>query len=194
MSQTFFRSQDRRCVFADLEQNGFEPGTTLIDPWLSASPLLAEAKRSCLKELGLALLFVVLHACVSAPKATPDVEAAAKQFSTVPGKAQLYVVRPSSFGMAILYQVTVDGRLIGSLAAETFLLQTLDPGTHTISLFNSTSQENTTVTVEANENYFLRVGMNPATTSNRARFKLVSDEEGRQLVLTNTMVSSTPLR
>lgn len=137
------------------------------------------------------LLLVTLNSCVSAPKASPQVEAAAKRFAALPGKAQLYVVRPSSFGLGILYQVSVDGRLVGSLAAETFLLQALDPGTHTISLFNSTSQENTEVTVEAGKNYYLRVGMNPAATSDRARFKLVSEEEGRELVRSNAMVAST---
>ena len=170
MSQIAFRSQSRSLCMSQLRTRAQHPYV----------------------RLALGLLFALLNACVSAPKATPEAEAAAKQFSGVLGKAQLYIVRPSSFGMAVLYQVSVDGRLIGSLAAETFVLQTLDPGTHTISLFNSTSQENTTVTVEANKNYFLRVGMNPAATSNRARFKLVSEEEGRQLVRTNTMVSSTP--
>lgn len=139
------------------------------------------------------ILLTVLSACVSAPKAAPEVEASAKEFKVIPGKAQLYVARPSSFGMAVLYQVSVDGRIVGSLPAETFLVENLEPGTHTISFFNSTSQENTTVIVEANRNYYLRVGMNPAATSNRARFKLVSEEEGRELVRSNTMVTSTPL-
>jgi Protein of unknown function (DUF2846) len=67
-------------------------------------------------------------------------------------------------------QVSIDGRIVGSLAAETFLAQPLDPGTHVISFFNNTSQENTEVTVEAGKNYFLRVGMNPAAThETRAR-------------------------
>lgn len=45
--------------------------------------------------------------------------------------------------------------------------------------------------VKAATNYYLRVGMNPAATSNRARMKLVPEDEGQKLVRTNTMVQST---
>lgn len=136
------------------------------------------------------VVVIFLAACVSAPKAAPDVEAAAKRFAPPAGRAQLYIVRPSSFGLAVLYQVSIDGRIVGSLPAETFLVQQLQPGSHVVSFFNNTSQENTTVEMEAGKNYYLRVGMNPAATSNRARMKLVSEEEGQQLVRTNTMVQS----
>jgi hypothetical protein len=94
--------------------------------------------------------------------------------------------------LAIMYQVSIDGRIVGSLPAETFLAELVDPGDHQISFFNNTSQENTTVSVEPGKNYYLRVGMNPAATSNRARMKLVSEEEGQKLVLSNTMVQSMP--
>ena len=138
------------------------------------------------------LLFALaLVACVSAPKASPEAQAAASKFMAPSDKAQLYIVRPSSFGLAVMYQVSIDGRIVGSLPAETFLVQQLQPGSHVVSFLNNTSQENTTVEVEAAKNYFLRVGMNPAATSNRARMKLVPEDEGRQLVRTNTMVQST---
>jgi Protein of unknown function (DUF2846) len=140
---------------------------------------------------GVALL--ALAACVSVPKATPEADLAAKRFQPVAGRAQLYIVRPSSFGLAIMYQVSIDGRIVGSLAAETFLVQQLDAGTHVVAFFNNTSQENTEVTVEPAKNYFLRVGMNPAATSNRARMKLVPEEEGQQLVRSNSMVQSMPV-
>jgi Protein of unknown function (DUF2846) len=139
------------------------------------------------------LAVVALSGCVSAPKAAPDAEAAAKKFTTVPGEAQLYIVRPSSYGLAVMYQVSIDGRIVGSLPAETFLLERVGPGNHQVSFLNNTSQENTNVSVEAGKNYYLRVGMNPAATSNRARIKLVPDEEGQKLVLSNTMVQSLPL-
>jgi Protein of unknown function (DUF2846) len=135
----------------------------------------------------------LLVSCVSAPKATPEAQANARLFQTVPGKAQLYIVRPSSFGMAVLYQVSIDGRMVGSLPAETFMVETLTAGSHTVTLFNSTSQENTTIDVESDKNYYLRFGMTPTATSNRARCKVVSGDEGRQLVGNNTMVESMPL-
>jgi Protein of unknown function (DUF2846) len=137
---------------------------------------------------------VLLSACVSVPKASQEDQAAAKLFAVVPSKAQLYIVRPSSYAMAVLYQVSVDGRIVGSLAAKTFLVQTLAPGSHSVSFFNSTSQESMTLEVGPDKIYYLRVGANPGSMSNRARFKLVTDEEGRELVRANTMVVSTPVQ
>jgi hypothetical protein len=139
----------------------------------------------------LVTLGLLLAGCVSASKATPEAEAKARAFQTPQKHAQLYIVRPSSFGLAVLYQVSVDGRIVGSLPAETFLLQEVERGSHVISLFNNTSQESATVEVEAGQNYYLRVGMNPSATSNRARMKLVSEYEGQKLVQTNSMVQST---
>jgi hypothetical protein len=144
--------------------------------------------------LWLTLVFVLaltgLVACVSAPRARPDIEAEAKAFTVPSGKAKLYVVRPSSFGMAVLYQVSVDGRLIGSLPAEAFLATVLQPGSHTVSLSNSTSQENITLTCGPDKACFVRVGMHPAATSSRARVIEVGEEEGRTLVRTNTMMET----
>jgi hypothetical protein len=134
---------------------------------------------------------MALAACVSAPEADPATERAAKAFAPIPGKAQLYIVRPSSFGTAVLYQVAIDGRLLGSLPGETFLLATLEPGSHVVSFTNATSQENTTLQLEPGKNYFLRVGMHPGSMSNRARTKLVDEQEGRGLVSANAMVQST---
>jgi hypothetical protein len=136
-------------------------------------------------------ILLAVAACVSAPKAPPEAEAAAKKFIASPDKGQLYVVRPSSFGLAVMYQVSIDGRIVGSLPAETYLVQQLQPGNHVVSFFNNTSQENTSVEVEAGRNYFLRVGMNPGATSNRARMKIISEEEGRPLIRSNSMVQST---
>jgi hypothetical protein len=137
------------------------------------------------------MLFLLLGACVSAQKAAPATEAVAKTFATLPNYAQLYIVRPSSFGLGVMYQVTIDGRIVGSLPAETFLVQQLERGSHVVSFFNNTSQETTAVEVELGHNYYLRVGMSPTATSNRARLKLVSEDEGQKLIRTNSMVQST---
>ncbi|MBV9070952.1 MAG: hypothetical protein JO093_15635 [Acidobacteria bacterium] len=140
--------------------------------------------------LGFVMALIGLFACVSAPRARPDIEAEAKAFTVPPGKAKLYVVRPSSFGLAVLYQVSIDGRIIGSLPAEAFLATVLPPGSHTVSLFNATSQENITLMCGPDKACFVRAGMRPTATSNRARLIEISEEEGRTLVRTNTMIET----
>ena len=102
------------------------------------------------------------------------------------------VVRPSSFGLAVLYQVAVDGKVIGSLPAETFVTTVITPGDHVIALTNATSEANITVHCDADRLCFVRAGMHPAAMSNRARLIVVSDEEGRRLVQQNAMVESLP--
>lgn len=141
----------------------------------------------------LSVLLTLIVGCVSAPKAPAAADAAAKTFSTPEGKAQLYVVRPSSFGLAVLYQMAVDGRLIGSLPAETFLTTPIAGGSHNVSVFNNTSQENLAVTCEINKTCFVRVGMHPAATSNRPRLKQVTEDEGPGLVRSNAMVETLPV-
>jgi hypothetical protein len=139
-------------------------------------------------------VLVIALSCVSAPKAPPALKAEAKTFRVPARQSRLYVVRPSSFGLAVLYQVSVDGRIIGSLPAEAFLATVLPPGSHLVSLFNATSQENITVTCRPEKPCFIRAGMHPAATSNRARLVEVSEDEGRALVRTNTMMETMPLQ
>lgn len=137
-----------------------------------------------------ALLVLCSTACVSAPRARPEVEAEAKAFRVPAGESRLYVVRPSSFGLAVLYQVAVDGKVIGSLPAETFVATDVPPGDHVVALTNATSEANITVHCGADRPCFVRAGMHPSAMSNRARMIEVGEEEGRQLVQQNAMVES----
>ena len=136
------------------------------------------------------LITLLLASCVSAPKASPQAEAEAKSLFVPAGKSKLYIIRPSAFGLAVLYQVAVDGTIICGLPAESFLAAGVEPGSHNVSVFNSTSQESLAITCDAGKPCFVRVGMHPAAMSNRARMKQVGNEEGRALVRSNTMIRS----
>jgi len=137
-------------------------------------------------------VLVIALSCVSAPKAPPALEAEAKTFRVPARQSRLYVVRPSSFGLAVLYQVSVDGRIIGSLPAEAFLATVLPP--EVTSSRSSMRRVRRTVTCCPEKRCFIRAGMHPAATSNRARLVEVPEDEGRALVRTNTMMETMPLQ
>jgi hypothetical protein len=80
----------------------------------------------------LAVFTLLASACASVPMARPEMDLAAKQFRTTPGKTNLYVFRDKSLGAAIKMSLILDGGLLGDTAAKTFLLTTVAPGSHTL--------------------------------------------------------------
>ena len=89
-------------------------------------------RPSRLPALGLALSLLSvgpLSGCASVPKAAPALDVEAKSFTPSPGKARLYVVRPSSMvGSAVALHVVVDGRELGSTSRGTYLMTEVEPG------------------------------------------------------------------
>lgn len=73
-----------------------------------------------------------LVGCASVPMATPQQDAAAKQFAPVPGKALLYIYRNETFGAAVKMNVALDNRPVGQTASKTYFRLVLDPGHHTV--------------------------------------------------------------
>ncbi len=86
------------------------------------SPLLA----------ALALFCSVLCSCVSVQDASPaQRQMAVGQPSA--GKAKIFVYRPSRFlAAALVHNVFVDGRLLGTNASGYFLVAELEPGNHIV--------------------------------------------------------------
>lgn len=69
--------------------------------------------------------------CASVPMATTEQDDAAKSFATKPGKANIYVYRNESLGLAVKMPVAPNGKLVGDTAAKTYLLLEVDPGRQT---------------------------------------------------------------
>src|SRR5687767_4924700 len=88
--------------------------------------------RTQLASAVLIVLSMTVCSCATVPMAAPDADATAKRFEPASDTAKIYVVRVSSVGTAILFQVTVDDRVIGSLPVHTYLVANVPPGTHTV--------------------------------------------------------------
>jgi len=84
--------------------------------------------------LGLFALLSLLSmgGCASVPMATPQQDAAAKQFKVPAGKSRIYLYRNETFGSAIKMAVSLDGKTMGQTGPHTFFVWDVNPGHHTI--------------------------------------------------------------
>ena len=107
------------------------------------------------------LAAVTLAGCVtvaSVPMATSASDADAKTFRPPEGRADLYVARSNgSAGAAGLFDISVDGKLVGPIAPGTFYLVVLDSGRHEISAATGMNTTRVTLDADAGRNYFYEV-------------------------------------
>ena len=104
------------------------------------------------------LVLTALVGCATAKIATPESDAAAKRFVPPEGKANLYVARSGgSYGPTTTFDVVVDGKVAGALSPGTFLLISIDPGTHAVAATSIGNSSRTSLEAEAGKNYFFEV-------------------------------------
>ena len=89
-------------------------------------------KYRIVKLLLMITVLTLMNACASVPMAPPEADVQIKNMTPPPGKALLYVYRDGLFmGSAVIYNIYVDEqRIDGSIAVNTFLAVTLEPGEH----------------------------------------------------------------
>jgi Protein of unknown function (DUF2846) len=119
-------------------------------------------------------------ACATTTMAPPAQDVAAKQFVAPLGKARVYVTRPGTQGAAGLANVTIDGRLVGQLAIQTYVYMDLEPGEHSIAWSGVHP-----FTVRSGDVVFFRI-------RNLGLFRRDDDADGRAAVLASTLVQATP--
>lgn len=126
-------------------------------------------------------LFVGCAATV--PIMPDDLDASAEQFAPPADKANLYITRISDMGMAVLFQVRLDGELVGSIATDTYLLFEVEPGQHKVSVITPESQALHRVDAQPGNNYFVDVVPKMGWAAARAELVQLTDEEGRKAVV-----------
>lgn len=116
----------------------------------------------------------LLGGCASVAMAPSSADTAAKTFQTTPGKANIYIFRDETFGAAIHLPVALDGNSIGSTAAKTYFLVTVDPGSHTI----SSGDSKVTLDTEAGKNYFVWQEVKMGVLEAHAKLHIVDTAKG----------------
>ena len=128
-----------------------------------------------------ALCFISCAASV--PVAPRVVDESVKQFLSVPDRSVVYIARENAFkGKAILFQVSIDGKMLGGIAAGTYYAEVVAPGGHVISAVSNENQDSLKLTTEAGSVYFVRVEPRWGMVSARVSLKQVDAMEGKRIV------------
>ena len=129
-------------------------------------------------------LVLMISGCVATVAMMPEtLDVEAKRFSPPPDKANIYVVRPSYVaGSAVLIQVYLDGKILGSVAEGTYLLFEVDPGANKIEVITKENQDAVTLNTEAGENYFVFAVSQWGWWTARAGLIELDEEDGRKAV------------
>jgi hypothetical protein len=124
------------------------------------------------------------------PVAPKFVDESAKAFVPPAGQAAIYIVRENAYkGKAILFQVALDGKLLGGIAAGTYYAPSVPPGNHTITALSNENQDSTKLSVEAGSVYFIKVEPRWGMVSARVGLKQISFAEGKPLVSASSLAA-----
>lgn len=139
-----------------------------------------------MKKLNLLLVAVgcvFLGGCASVPMTSTSLDGEAKRFSPETGKASVYVNRGGGIGTAVTVQTVLDGRIVGSLAPNTYQLLSVSPGERVLSTgAGAENVEQIRFNAEAGRNYFFRVSLAMGWALPRIHLRQIDDEEGRKAV------------
>lgn len=143
-----------------------------------------------MKKLSCVLAVVgALHGCASVPMGDPVLDSEMKRFGTVPDMSRVYIYRNENMGAAVKMTVTVDGRVIGATAANTYLVTDVSAGAHTI----GSDAENLTllkVHTQAGKNIYIWQEVKMGFGYARSQLHLVPESEGKAGVLETKLAGS----
>jgi hypothetical protein len=126
----------------------------------------------------LIVVAVLATGCASVPKATLEADRFAKEFRTTPGRTNLYVFRDETFGAAVKMTVALDGRILGDTAAKTFLLASVDPGSHAL-VSKTENDARLDFVAEPGKNVYVWQEVKMGVMMARSKLQLVDEESAR---------------
>ena len=132
-----------------------------------------------------------LAGCASVPLAPSALDARAKTFTPDAGRANVYVNRGGGLGTALLFQTVLDGRIVGSLAPNTFQWLSVTPGEHSVTMTGAENSAQQKLTAEAGRNYYYDVSVHMGWVSGRVHIEALSEEAGRKAVLDSKLAETT---
>lgn len=117
-------------------------------------------------------------ACGSVQYMAPEQDSEAKQFKVADGKSNIYIYRYENVVFNTDISVDIDGQHAGVTNHKTYILQSVDPGKHTITAHAENIDE-LELTTEAGRNYFIWLEVNLGAVTNRAHLHSVSSQIGK---------------
>jgi len=129
----------------------------------------------------------LVSGCASVPMASLEADSKAKAFQVEPSKANLYIYRNESFGGAVKMTVLLDNQIAGDTGAKTYILKTVEPGSHTV-ISKTENDSVLTVNTVAGKNYFVWQEVKMGAFSARSNLHLVDDVTGQAGVSESKLV------
>jgi hypothetical protein len=144
---------------------------------------MTQARRWLENALAIVVLLLLGGGCASVTMDSSSADAQAKQFTPASGTASLYFCRDSGIAGNQVAQVQMDGLVIGSLAKDTFLIVSVNPGHHVAAVAGRSNSEQLPIDAEAGKNYFFNVSITWAGVGVRHRnIEFMSEADGRNAV------------
>lgn len=143
-----------------------------------------------IKYCSVAILSLLVVGCASVPMAPADQDAKAKQFTPVSKKANVYIYRNENFGRAIPMTVSVNGKVLGQTAAQTYFWLQLNPGQYNLeSHTENVSMLN--LSAEPGKDYFVWQEVKMGLWAARSLLQQVDDKTGREGVLESKLINQS---
>ncbi len=126
-------------------------------------------------------LVASLVGCATVPMAPVEADAAAKQFTTLADKANIYIYRNETFGAAVKMPVLINGMSVGDTGSMTYIFRQVPAGKHVIT---SKAENDSTITLEVvgGRNYFVWQEVKMGLWAARSQLQQVDEAKGRAAV------------
>lgn len=131
--------------------------------------------------LFLGMTILLSSGCASVPMANAAADREAKQFQVPADKSAIYVYRNETFGAAVKMPVSLDGRSMGSSAADTYFHWIVEPGPHTI-ISQTENDERLTLETEPGKDYYVWQEVKMGMWTAGSKLHKVSEKVGRAAV------------
>jgi len=135
----------------------------------------------------LILFLLACTGCASVPLAPESADRQAKRFIAPSDRAMVYVVRDGLYAGPFLGQVSLDGRIVGGLATQTYLALRVQLSTYRIMVMGDGGMDMLSLPVSAGRCYFVRLYV---TIGPRWHLETLSESEGRQAVTKSSLAAS----
>ncbi|WP_370476565.1 DUF2846 domain-containing protein [Tamlana flava] len=97
--------------------------------------------------------------------------------------AQIYVLRPSSFGSAITFKIYQNEKFIGELGPNSYLAWQVDPANGQIEVISKSENYSVlSVTPEAGKTYYIKQKVKMGWIMARTDLELLSEEEAVEML------------
>ena len=122
-----------------------------------------------------------LAGCATVPMASLQDDASGKAFAAPDGKAAIFLYRDETLGAAIPITVSLDGKVAGQTAAQTYYLWVVDPGSHEIGC-HAENTETLKLNTNPGKSYFVWQEMKMGMWTPRCALQEKDEQQGRKAV------------